>query len=163
MGGCVSALAAVHATSGYPTNWPSDPERWLNPSGMIAAWIACARDEVVGHVLVREASDGKAEMGRLFVHPDARVRGVASSLVRRVMKWAMAERLSLVLEVNADLHPAIALYERLGWHRIESVLADWTSPAGDPVSIHRYELPRGAAEQASEGGVTLHRYRKIDE
>jgi hypothetical protein len=35
--GCVLALAAVHKTGGYPSNWPDDPARWLTPAGMLEA------------------------------------------------------------------------------------------------------------------------------
>ncbi|NUR63893.1 MAG: GNAT family N-acetyltransferase, partial [Catenulispora sp.] len=52
--GCVKALNAVHASDGYPMNWPEDPVGWLTPAEGLHAWVAVAGDgEVVGHVMVQ--------------------------------------------------------------------------------------------------------------
>jgi hypothetical protein len=45
IGACVEALRAAHQASGYPTNWPADPDRWLRPSQTLQAWVA-ARDDM---------------------------------------------------------------------------------------------------------------------
>jgi GNAT superfamily N-acetyltransferase len=146
--GCVDALTAVYQTSGYPTNWPEVPVRWLIPTGMLKAWVAVAgRTTVLGHVLVREGpvdrTTGRpdvrtAEVARLFVTPQARGQGVAARLLRQASDWAISHSHNLVLEVADHLQPAIALYEANGWHRIDTLVADWTTPAGAPVTIHRY-------------------------
>jgi hypothetical protein len=52
---CVQALTAVHQTSGYPTNWPADPARWLTPPGIVRAWIAMTDElPIAGHLLLRQ-------------------------------------------------------------------------------------------------------------
>ncbi|HEV7962469.1 MAG TPA: GNAT family N-acetyltransferase, partial [Actinoplanes sp.] len=64
---CVLALRAVHEADGYPVNWPPKPARWLDPPGVLAAWVF-ADPEVAGHVLVT----APGEVGRLFVTPSHR-------------------------------------------------------------------------------------------
>ncbi|HEU5418577.1 MAG TPA: GNAT family N-acetyltransferase [Streptosporangiaceae bacterium] len=141
---CIDALATVHEGSGYPTNWPADPARWLTPSGMLRGWIAVTDDlPVAGQVIVRAvpataAGRPAAEVSRLFVVPAARRRGVAGALLQQAMHWAAAAGLDLVLEVTDHLRPARALYERAGFRLASTYLADWTTPDGQPVTLHHY-------------------------
>ena len=151
---CVRALQAVHDADGYPVNWPADPGRWLNPPGTLAAWVF-ADPQIGGHVLVSSASEpapaGAAssagepmagEVGRLFVAPSHRGRGIGLGLLTRVREWAVARRLGLVLEVVDDSRgAAIALYERTGWTYTGTSAADWTGPVGEPVRVRHYSLP----------------------
>lgn len=58
----VVGTAAVGADR-YPTNWSTDPGRWLTPDGLLASWVA----EAAGVVPERLAS-----ITRLFVVPTAR-------------------------------------------------------------------------------------------
>jgi hypothetical protein len=53
IGMCAEALWSVHQASGYPTNWPTDPARWLQPSRTFRAWVAATDDvPVAGFRLV---------------------------------------------------------------------------------------------------------------
>jgi hypothetical protein len=55
VGRCVEALRAAYQTSGYPTNWPADPDRWLRPPRTLQAWVAVTDDiPVAGHVILRQ-------------------------------------------------------------------------------------------------------------
>jgi GNAT superfamily N-acetyltransferase len=141
---CVEALGAVHAGSGYPTNWPADPARWLTPSGMLRAWIAATSElPVAGHVVVRQspataAARPAAEISRLFVAPAARRQGMARALLQTAIDWAAANERDLVLEVTDHLRAARALYERTGFHLAGTHRADWTTPDGQPVTLHNY-------------------------
>jgi GNAT superfamily N-acetyltransferase len=155
---CVALLAAVHAADGFPMHWPGDPRRWLSPRGLRRAWVAIgapahgAASEpavgtagIVGHVVVRDdrfgAGPSVAELGRLFVHPAVRRQRVAVRLLDHAREWADREGLTLVLEVAAtDGSAAIELYEATGWQHTETILADWTGPAGEAVNLHRYRL-----------------------
>lgn len=147
---CASALKAVHAACGYPSNWPQDPETWLTPTGIEWAWVAVDDVErVVGHVVVRQLPGGgsvvgHAELGRFFVAPEAQGCGVGRRLLHEAYCWADALGIALVLEVNDALKPAIALYDRQGWHRTETVLAEWHDASGEPATIHRYVRPRSS-------------------
>jgi ribosomal protein S18 acetylase RimI-like enzyme len=167
---CVGLLAKVHRTSGYPTNWPDDPAGWLTPAGMVGAWVA-ASDElpVVGHVVLRQlpvdsAGQAVAEVSRLFVAPSARRQGVAQALLDQAKHWATANRHDLVLEVTDNLQAAQALYQRAGFRRSTTEQADWTTPAGHPVTLYKYSWSRsrqrreagqrtrtGAGERATRG------------
>lgn len=136
---CVEVLRAVYRTSGYPTNWPPDPARWLTPRGMIAAWIASAGDlPVAGHVLLVRRSPAEAEVSRLFVAPAAHRQGVARALLER----AVCSGLDLSLEVAGHLRGAIALYRQAGFRLTSTSRASWTTPAGQPVTLHHYERRR---------------------
>jgi GNAT superfamily N-acetyltransferase len=134
---CVHALRAVHEADGYPVNWPQDPGRWLDPPGVLAAWVF-ADPEIAGHVLVT----APGEVGRLFVTPSHRGRGIGVRLLTHVREWAAEQGLGLVLEVVDDERgAAIALYERTGWAYGGTFPADWTGPRGEPVHVRRYSLP----------------------
>ena len=146
---CVSVLSRVHATSGYPTNWPTDPARWLTPSDLIEAWVAGTEETpVAGHAIVSKLpddADGRpaVELGRLFVDPAARRQGIAQALIQQAKDWAADRDLDLMLWVTDHLSPARTLYANAGFTLVNSVLADWTTPDGGLVTIHRYDWTQG--------------------
>lgn len=147
VGACVEALKAVYQASGYPTNWPTDPARWLWPSRTLQAWVAATDDmPLVGHVILRQppAGERSAEVSRLFVVPAARRQGVASALLEAAMHSAAAHDLHLFLDVADHLRAARALYERAGFRLVSTTQASWTTPGGHPVTLHRYAWVRGA-------------------
>jgi ribosomal protein S18 acetylase RimI-like enzyme len=152
IGACVEALRATHQASGYPTNWPADPARWLRPSRTLQAWVAATDDiPVAGHVILRQPPSGErsAEVSRLFVVPAARRQGIASALLEAVMRSADANGLDLFLEVTDHLRGARALYQRDGFRRVSTEQADWATPDGRPVTLHRYawsHRPHGQSE-----------------
>jgi ribosomal protein S18 acetylase RimI-like enzyme len=142
---CVEALRAVYETSGYPTNWPADPAQWLRPSGILRAWVAATGDiPVAGHVILMQPLPGErsAEVSRLFVAPAARRLGVASALLETAIRSAVANDLDLFLDVTDHLEGARALYQRAGFRLISTTQADWTTPDGGPVTLHRYAWNR---------------------
>jgi ribosomal protein S18 acetylase RimI-like enzyme len=155
LGWCVQALAEAHRTSGYPTNWPADPARWLTPPGIVRAWIAgTAELPVAGHVILRQlpaspAGQAAAEVSRLFVAPAARRQGVAQALLQQAMHWAEVNEQGLVLEVTDHLQAARALYERAGFRRVGTEQADWTAPGGQPVTLHQYRWTHQPGERGS--------------
>ena len=160
---CLTLLAAVHAADGYPMHWPADPYRWLNPNGLRQAWVAIGplsdgAEGIVGHVLVRDDRHGgdpsAAELGRLFVHPGVRRRGVAVQLLDHARAWAARNERTLVLEVAAaGRSAAMDLYQATGWRHTGTVTADWTGPSGEPVQLHRYRdvRPASTSEPLSRG------------
>jgi GNAT superfamily N-acetyltransferase len=136
--GCVRALRAVHLADGYPVNWPSDPGRWLDPPGMLAAWVCEHESQIAGHVLVTSPN----AVGRLFVAPAHRGRGIGGRLLTQARRWAAERGTGLVLDVVDDgRSPAIALYESTGWSYRGTFPAGWTGPDGEPVRVRRYSLP----------------------
>jgi GNAT superfamily N-acetyltransferase len=142
---CAEGLRAVYETSGYPTNWPDDPAEWLRPPGILRAWVAATEDvPVAGHVILMQPLSGgrSAEVSRLFVVPAARRRGVASVLLETVMGAATESDLDLFLDVTVHLRDARALYQRAGFRLVSTTEADWTTPDGRPVTLHRYAWSR---------------------
>lgn len=153
--GCVAALASVHASGGYPTNWPVDPRRWLTPSGTIHGWVAASEGLIVGHSILRQpsfstVSHSAAELSRLFVTPAARRKGIAAALMQATMRWAAAKDLDLELEVTDHSQAARALYERSGFRLIDTKQADWTAPNGAPVTLHHYAWSRDRSPTAAQ-------------
>jgi GNAT superfamily N-acetyltransferase len=145
VGACVEALRAVYETSGYPTNWPDDPAQWLRPPGILLAWVAATEEiPVAGHVILMRPLPGarSAEVSRLFVTPAARRQGVAAALLETVMRAAAADDVDLFLDVTDHLRNARALYQRAGFRLINTAQADWTTPDGGPVTLHRYAWNR---------------------
>jgi predicted N-acetyltransferase YhbS len=104
----------------------------------------------MGHVVLRQlpvdsAGQAVAEVSRLFVAPSARRQGVAQALLDQAMRWAATNSQDLVLEVTADLRAAQALYERAGFRNSATKQADWTTPAGHPVTLYKYGWNRPTA------------------
>jgi ribosomal protein S18 acetylase RimI-like enzyme len=141
IGMCAEALWSVHQASGYPTNWPADPARWLQPSRTFQAWVAATDDvPVAGHVILRHSPTGErsAEVSRLFVVPAARRQGVAPALLEAAMRSAATNSLDLFLDVTDHLQAAQALYGQAGFRLVSTTQADWAAPDGHPVTLHRY-------------------------
>jgi ribosomal protein S18 acetylase RimI-like enzyme len=157
---CIDALAIVHASDGYPVNWPDDPGRWLTPSNLVKAWVAVEGSGVVGQVGLSQLDAAKLEpplaraigtpagpvgsITRLFVTPQGRGRGHATHLLEVARKEADNLGIPLVLDVSDDDHAAIALYERAGWQRAASARADWLNAAGEHALLHYYVSPETA-------------------
>ncbi|MDQ1645553.1 MAG: hypothetical protein QOJ50_1737 [Cryptosporangiaceae bacterium] len=128
----------------YPLSWPSDPAGWLSPSGCLAAWVAESGGAVAGHVcVVVPGARDLATVSRLFVAPTARGRNLGESLLVTATEYAADQSLQLMLDVVDDGGPAIALYERLGWHLIDRRPASWTAPDGTHLPIRVYLAPNG--------------------
>jgi GNAT superfamily N-acetyltransferase len=144
-------LARVHESGGYPTNWPSDPALWLTPRDLIEVWVAgVAGEAIAGHMVLTKAqvaSRGQptAEVGRLFVDPAVRRLGVARALIRHAQNWAVENKTDLNLWVADHLRAARELYERSGFELTETSVANWTTPDGRPVLVHRYDWDNPSA------------------
>ncbi|MDF6043492.1 GNAT family N-acetyltransferase [Streptomyces sp. JH14] len=128
-------LSAVHESDGYPVEGVAEPEKWLTPAGLLAAWVAELDGRVVGHVVVNRPQPGDeaahmwqersgddssaiAVLARLFVAREARKASVGEGLMRAAMEYTRENRIRLVLDVMKKDVAAIRLYERLGWQRI---------------------------------------------
>ncbi|GAB2736952.1 GNAT family N-acetyltransferase [Kitasatospora kifunensis] len=157
--GCVTALAGVHQADGYPVDWPADPARWLVESDQLASWVAVsALGEIVGHVALcrgagssagevwalrggREATEAGA-VGRLYVAPSARGRGIGEGLLAAAVGQAHAWGLHPVLDVVTTSAAAVELYQRLGWELMMTVDQSW--PNGAVVAVHCFAEAGGS-------------------
>lgn len=129
-----AALVKVHAKDGYPVEGVDDPEAWLTPPELLAAWVAVRDGRVVGHTALTrpngedavalwldQSQDSEAQVAvgaRLFVAPEARHAGVGEQLMQVANAYAREHGLRVVLDVMAKDAAAIRLYERLGLQRI---------------------------------------------
>jgi GNAT superfamily N-acetyltransferase len=154
---CVELLAEVHAVDAYPLHWPADPRGWLTPENLLQAWVAEDEDTIVGHVALCSAVGDSAAplwsmasglppeqiaaVGRLFVAPGARGRGLGTALLSEASTEARSCGLRPALEVLDHDRGAISLYERAGWHRVASAPASLARAAGERVVLHYYLAP----------------------
>nr|WP_042191202.1 GNAT family N-acetyltransferase [Kibdelosporangium sp. MJ126-NF4]CEL19913.1 hypothetical protein [Kibdelosporangium sp. MJ126-NF4]CTQ97137.1 hypothetical protein [Kibdelosporangium sp. MJ126-NF4] len=154
---CVAAMAEVHATDQYPTNWPADPGKWLTPEGSLGTWVAESGSAIVGHVALQQGAgagsvpavveaagvepERLASVARLLVVPAARRQGVAAALMDAVGEEAARRGLRLALDVVDHAPAAVAFYERTGWRRVASETAPWTRPDGSEFVKHYYLAP----------------------
>ncbi|MFI0741417.1 GNAT family N-acetyltransferase [Streptomyces sp. NPDC021100] len=153
LGACVRVLAETHEHDGYPVDWPESPRTWLTPESLVASWVAEADGRVVGHVGLSRSGAGDvapglwsaragvgtgatAVVGRLFVAPSARGRGVGALLMARAVGEARERGAHPVLDVVATDVAAAALYERLGWQLLATVEQEWGP--GRKVAIRCY-------------------------
>ena len=116
----------------YVTTWagkrePTGAVEWeiLNeltrvPTPYLAAWVTYIDGTAAGCVLAVEGPAGMIELSRLFVRPEYRRRGVARSLVARLVDW-VGSRSAVYLFVQTKRKPAISLYRKFGF--MECVVA----------------------------------------
>ncbi|MFD1141052.1 GNAT family N-acetyltransferase [Larkinella insperata] len=84
--------------------------------------VAYLDGEPVGCGCFRPMTDpGYAEIKRMFVHPACRGRGYATQVLRELERWAAEEDFHIARLETGDQQPeAIALYEKVGYGRIEN-------------------------------------------
>lgn len=91
-------------------------------------------------------SDGTAELKRMFVHEDARGKGLASALMDQLEATAAGAGVpALQLETGPLQYSAIALYEKRGYTRIPN----FGPYVGDEFSVC-YAKPIAAAHSAHQ-------------
>lgn len=126
-------LARVHAADGYPSTL-GDAAAFLAPPYEVAAWVAVAGDEVVGHVaLHRPPGSATAAvasrttglrpeqhllLSRLFTSPARRGEGIGKRLLEHAQREAERRGDRAVLDVGTAFPSAAALYESVGWLRV---------------------------------------------
>ncbi|GGI46110.1 putative acetyltransferase [Agromyces flavus] len=108
--------------------YPADPVGLLDASQLEApgTLVYVARDhdgEALGVAAIVDG-DGldadRGELRRMYVDPVARGRGIASALIERIETDAAARGLrEIVLEAGRLHHPALALYAKHGYRRVE--------------------------------------------
>lgn len=72
--------------------------------------------EAVGCGAIKEYEPGIAEVKRMFVYEDKRGRGIASTILRALEKWAAELGYKkCILETGIKQHEAIGLYKKNGY------------------------------------------------
>ena len=110
-------LAERFPTGFDPTGY-LDPEDYNPPRGRF--FLAMSGDEVLACGGLVWIDDSVAEIKRMWVDPAARGRGLASRLLAFLEQTAVASgRLTVRLDTNPVLTPAIAMYRKNGYCDIE--------------------------------------------
>lgn len=111
----LAALAdAPHAFTSTLGEWQdADEQRWRDRVAVGVNLVADLDDKPVGMISGFDNPDGSAELGTLWVTPDARGRGVGEALIDALLAWA-GER-TVRLEVVTTNTPALDLYRRNGF------------------------------------------------
>lgn len=95
-------------------------------------FIAALLDgEPVGCGAIVPVEPGVGELSRIFVHSDARRRGVGSAIMRWIEDHARKHYERLILETGIAQQESVALYEAHGYVRIPC----WGKSADNPRSL----------------------------
>lgn len=99
--------------------------------------VALDGDEVVGYIGSQSSCD-ETDIMNIAVHPDCRRRGIAESLIDNLIK-ELKNRGShaLMLEVRVSNDPAIALYEKLGFHQVGRRKNYYRNPKEDALILRK--------------------------
>ena len=96
---------------------PVDPAQFVPPAG---EFLVGYLDGVPVACGGWRGNGTDAEVKRMYTAPDARHRGIASAVLRALEDSARRYgRRRMILETGPAQPEAIALYEKLGYHRIE--------------------------------------------
>ena len=104
----------------------------------LSAWfVACDQGKVVGYVGSQSVL-GWADMMNLAVSPDHRRMGVAEQLIQRLIVHLKENDVScLTLEVRESNHPAITLYEKLGFTEVGRRPGYYHNPKEDALILRK--------------------------
>ena len=153
----VAMLAEVHLSDAYPMMATHVSREWLFDPGFEAAWVAAIDGIPIGHIAVKSGYGGAAierasgrptaetlGVTRFFVGKAGRGTGAASALLDAVDNFASERRLALALDVVDFNAAAIAVYERRGWMRVGSEVAQWFGPDGPHPTVYLYIGPHSS-------------------
>ncbi|MEU8512409.1 GNAT family N-acetyltransferase [Kitasatospora sp. NPDC048722] len=110
---------------GDPDETVLHPDDFEAPAGLFLIAYLDGRPVACGGWRAKQAGphglrDGDAELKRMFVVPDARGRGLARGVLRRLEQTAAeAGRTRFVLETGTEQPEAVALYHSEGYGAIE--------------------------------------------
>ena len=103
-----------------------------------ALWLVAVEDDQVIGYIGSQTSIDETDVMNVAVHPDFRRRGIAESLIIRLVE-ELKNRGShaLMLEVRASNAPAIALYEKLGFLQVGCRKNYYRNPKEDALILRK--------------------------
>lgn len=91
-------------------------EAYLGDEGKSGFWVADCGGTIVGMVGVQRTSNESADIRRLRVTPEFRRRGIGSRLLATAIDHCRSRGfLKVVLDVNVDRQPAVAMFRKFGF------------------------------------------------
>ncbi len=123
-----------------------------NPSPWTAGQLASERDQIGGWQFVAEADAsglvcgfvcgrsciGEAELLKIAVALEYRRQGIAAHLVAHTLRYLAEQGVRrCFLELRASNLPALALYERFGFHRVGLRKNYYASPLEDAILMEK--------------------------
>lgn len=118
------------------SRFPGEPVNGIDPDEFRAAkgylTVAFEDDQPLACGSFRPLDETTAEVKRMFVLPDCRGQGLATAILAHLEEVAAARaHHRIILETGNKQFEAIALYEKLGYHRIP-VFGQYV---GSPISV----------------------------
>ena len=103
-----------------------------------ALWLVAVEDDRVIGYIGSQTSIDETDVMNVAVHPDFRRRGIAESLIIRLVE-ELKNRGShaLMLEVRASNAPAITLYEKLGFVQVGCRKNYYRNPKEDALILRK--------------------------
>lgn len=118
-------LDSYSRTMGLPPASRPQIENWL-VNLMDRGWglVALRADRIAGHVAATPETSSTPEIV-IFVHQDARDRGIGTELMKQLVAYAAnKDHSGLSLEVSSGKDRAISVYENIGFDVVESTLRE---------------------------------------
>lgn len=104
----------------------------------LALWLVAVNDDTVVGYIGSQTTTGGTDVMNIAVHPDWRRRGIAESLIDRLIlelrNWGSN---SLMLEVRASNGPAISLYEKMGFSHVGRRPNYYRNPKEDALILRK--------------------------
>ena len=122
------AILAILGTSPEAGSWSEDD---LTLPGR-RCWVAEEAAGVTGVLLVTAAIEGESEILTLAVDPRARRQGIASALLRELLRERPGQ---VFLEVRPSNTAAWQLYQRLGFEVVGWRQGYYSNPPEDAVAM----------------------------
>ena len=103
-----------------------------------ALWLVAVEDDRVIGYIGSQTSIDETDVMNVAVHPDFRRRGIAESLIIRLVEELKTRGShALMLEVRASNAPAIALYEKLGFLQVGCRKNYYRNPKEDALILRK--------------------------
>ena len=104
----------------------------------LSLWLVAVDGDAVAGYIGSQAVLGEADMMNVAVSPRHRRQGIAAALVTElVTRLQDAGNACLTLEVRASNAPAIALYEKLGFHQVGCRKNYYRNPKEDGLILRK--------------------------
>jgi len=134
--GHVSAIAALEKIC-FSDPW-SENSVASELNNKLSLWLVALEGERVAGYVGSQTVCEETDMMNVAVHPDFRRQGIAEALVNVLVEELKAiGSHCLTLEVRASNMPAIALYEKLGFHEIGRRKNYYRNPREDALILRK--------------------------